>query len=309
MNMIGSDIKMKVLCIGHIAYDITLQMKNFPQENTRNEIINICESGGGSTANSACLLSKWQEEAYICGVVGYDASSEKIKKEFNSFNVKTDFLETDYENQTSLSYIILNPLNASRTIMSRKISLSEIKKNNYTTVAADAILLDGYEYETALKTLKSMPSAISILDAGRVNKQVLDLCSKVNFIICSKEFAEEVTNIKIINGDNKLIAQLYQTLKQKYPKQEIIVTLEDQGALYSYENHIKLLPALKVNVKDTTGAGDIFHGAFAYQYLKTKNIESATKFANIAAGLSTQYIGVKNSYPNLNEVNKYYEQV
>ena len=68
------------------------------------------------------------------------------------------------------------------------------------------------------------------------------------------------------------------------------------------------MPALKVNVKDTTGAGDIFHGAFAYQYMKTKNVEDAVKFANITAGLSTQSVGVKNSYPKLDEVMKYYEQ-
>ena len=159
-----------------------------------------------------------------------------------------------------------------------------------------------------MRTLKYMPNAVSILDAGRVNKNVLDLCTKVNFIICSKEFAEEVSGIKMADNDTSVIANIYQNLKQKFPKQEIVVTLEDKGALYSYENHIKILPALKVNVKDTTGAGDIFHGAFAYQYMKTKNVEDAVKFANITAGLSTQSVGVKNSYPKLDEVMKYYEQ-
>lgn len=300
---------MKALCIGHIAYDITLQMDNFPTENTRNEVKNTVESGGGSTANSACLLGKWKQDAYICGVLGYDAYSEKIKKEFTEFKVNTDFLEIDYEHKTSVSYIMLNPQKSSRTIMSQKIALAPLKRTEYNTIAADVILLDGYEYETALKTIKSVPNAISILDAGRVNKEVLDLCSKVNFVICSKEFAEEVSGIKISDSDTTSVANLYQKLKQKFPKQDIIVTLEDKGALYSYENHIKLLPALKLNASDTTGAGDIFHGAFAYQYINTKNVESAVKFANITAGLSTQYIGVKNSYPELEEVMKYYEQI
>ena len=299
---------MKVLCIGHIAYDVTFEMPSFPQANTRNEITNVYECGGGSTANSACLLGKWGAEAYIGGVIGYDAYGEKIKKEFTSFKVNTDFLEMDYEKGTSTSYIILNAQDGSRTILSKKVDLAPIKKNDYSKIPIDVILLDGYEYATALKTLKTLPSSLSILDAGRVNKEVLDLCSKVNIIICSKEFAEEVSGVKIVPGDTSSIASLYQNLKKKFSSQEIVVTLEDQGALYSIEGHIKLIPALKLEVKDTTGAGDIFHGAFAYQYFQTKNIELAVKFANVTAGLSVRNIGSKNSYPELEEVQKYYEQ-
>ena len=300
---------MKVLCIGHVAFDVTLEMSGYPVENTRNEINNIVENGGGTVANSACLLGKWKAEPYICGVVGYDSNSEKIKKEFNNFKVNMDFLETDYEKKTSVSYIILNPQTKSRTILSKKSDLAPIKKNDYNKIPIDMIMLDGFEYPTAIKTLKSCQTAVSILDAGRVTKEVLDLCSKVNFIICSKEFAEEVSGVKIVSGDTKTIADLYQALKKRFMKQEIIVTLEADGALYSVDGHIKLIPALKIDAKDTTGAGDIFHGAFAYQYLQTRNIEQSVKFANVAAGLSVRNVGSKNSFPELDEVKKYYEQV
>lgn len=300
---------MKVLCIGHITFDVTLEMTKYPEENTRNEIINVVETGGGSSANSACLLGKWGAEPYICGVIGYDANIEKIKKEFTDFKVNTDFLEVDYENKTSTSYIILNPEKKTRTILSKKSELSPIKKNDYNKIPIDMIMLDGYEYQTALKTLKTCPTAISILDAGKVNKEVLDLCSKVNFLICSKEFAEEVSGVKVVAGDTQSIAQLYQNLKKRFINQEIIVTLEENGALYAIDGHIKLIPALKLDAKDTTGAGDIFHGAFAYQYFQTKNIEQAVKFANITAGLSVQNVGSKNSFPELSAVQNYYEQV
>ncbi len=300
---------MKALCIGHIAYDITLEMDSFPQENTRNDVINTYECGGGSTANCACLLAKWQEPSYICGVIGYDSYSEKIKREFTDFKVNLDYLEIDYEHKTSLSYIILNPHNGSRTIMRKKLDLAPVKRTDFTIINADVILLDGYEHQTALKALKSMPTAISILDAGRNSKDVLDLCNKVKIIICSKEFAEQITGIHPDKKDMNKVAAMFLEMKKRYPAQEVVITLEDEGAVYSYENHIKILPALKVVVKDSTGAGDIFHGAFAYQYYKTKDVEKAVKFANVAAGLSAQNIGVKNSFPELEEVNRYYEQL
>lgn len=300
---------MKSLCIGHIAYDITLELNDYPKENTRDEILNVYEAGGGSTANCACLLSKWQEETYICGVVGYDSYGEKIKKEFADFKVNTSYLETDYENKTSLSYIILNSLNASRTIMRKKIELAPLKKSDFGATEFDVILLDGYEYQAAVKSIKSMPNAITILDAGRNTKEVLDLCTKVKFIISSKEFAQNLTGMQVEKGDVNKIASMFLEMKKRYPSSEIIITLEDEGAVYAYENHIKILPALKVSAKDSAGAGDIFHGAFAYQYYKTKDVEKAVKFANVTAGLSVQGVGVKNSFPVLDEVNRYYEQL
>ena len=300
---------MKALCIGKTEFNITLQLDKYPTEGFIQEIRKNIESGGGSVFSAASLLAKWHEDAYLCGVIGYDSYSEQLKKELTSLGVKIDFLETDYENKNSYNYIILNKENNSKTVLKNALDLSPIKKSDYSSITTDLIILDGYEYNTAIKTLKYMPNAISILDANRVNKEVIDLCGKVKFIVCSKEFAEEVSGIKIESDNTKTIVSLYESLKKKFYKQEIIVTLKEQGVLYSNENHIKILPALKVDVEDNTGAGDIFLGAFAYQLIKTNNIENSVKFANIAAGLSVKSLGVNNSYPELEEVNTYYEQI
>ena len=299
---------MKTLCVGHVAYDITLETNGHPEENLRNEIVNTYECGGGSIANSAYLLSLWQEEVYIAGVIGYDSFSNKIKKEFNNVGVKNDFLVTDYDNKTSTSYVLLNNENGNRTILSQKSNLPALKIGDYHNIMFDNILLDGYEYTASIKVLRDFPAAMSILDIGRVNKEALELCTKVNIIICSKEFAEEVSGIKITE-DTKSMLDLYLDLKKRFIKQEIIVTLEEKGVLYSYNNEIKVMPSLKVEVKDPTGAGDIFHGAFSYWYTKTKDIEKSVKFANVTAGLSLQHIGVKNSYPTLEEVQAMYEKL
>ena len=163
---------MKILCIGHIAFDVTLQMASFPVENTRNEIQSIEESGGGMVSNAACLLGKWGAETYICGVMGYDSNSEKIRKEFTNYKVKTDFLEIDYEKASSISYIIIDSAKKMRTIMSRKSELPPIKKDDYGKIPVDVILLDGYEYNTSIKTLKNCPACLSILDARKASKEI-----------------------------------------------------------------------------------------------------------------------------------------
>ena len=69
----------------------------------------------------------------------------------------------------------------------------------------DIILVDGQEYNASDKILKKYPKAISIIDAGRTTEEVIDLAKKVKYLVCSKDFAEKMTNEKNIKGHKKLI--------------------------------------------------------------------------------------------------------
>ena len=101
----------------------------------------------------------------------------------------------------------------------------------------------------------------------------------------------------------------YDELRNKYDHQNIVVTLEEHGTMYMVDNQIKISPALKVDAVDTTGAGDIFHGAFCYGIANGYPLEKAIKYGNIAAGLSCQTIGARLSVPKLDDVVKIYEKI
>lgn len=146
------------------------------------------------------------------------------------------------------------------------------------------------------------PKAISIIDAGRPTEEIIKLSKRVNYLVCSKEFSEKVSNITMDNNDN--IVKLYNFMRKEF-NNEVIVTLEDKGCLYSLNNHIKIMPSLKVKAIDTTGAGDIFHGAFTYGIAKNWSLEMILKVANIAGALSVTKIGSKYSIPNKEEISRY----
>ena len=66
------------------------------------------------------------------------------------------------------------------------------------------------------------------------------------------------------------------------------------------------MPGLKVDAKDTTGCGDIFHGAFVYGLINRFDIEKTIAIANIAAGLSATKISSRASVPSLSETLDYF---
>lgn len=297
---------MKIVCIGHAAYDIVIPMEGYPIENTKNRLDIKIEGGGGPAATAAYLLGKWGCDVSFLGVVGSDQYGNYIKKELEQVNVDTTYLELNEEYKTTCSYIIANKLNGSRTVLTPKENDMKMKKIDLN-FEPDIILMDGQEYDMSVELLNKYPNAISVIDAGRKTEEIIDLCKRVNYVVCSKKFAEEVTNININYEDNNTLKQLFMKMKEIF-KNEIVITLESKGCLYEYDNEIKIMSSINVKAIDSTGAGDIFHGAFVYGLSLNLPYEQILKLANVTAGLSVTCIGSRNSIFDLNEIKEKYEE-
>ena len=174
-------------------------------------------------------------------------------------------------------------------------------------ITPDIILMDGENYNLSIKAIEKFPNSIKVMDAGKVTDKVTKLCSKSDYIICSKEFAELVTKIRIDFEDPNSFKLVLNKLNDMY-KANIIITLENKGCLYKIEDKIKLMSGIKVHAIDTTSAGDIFHGAFIYGLTKNLPLEKCLKIANIAAGLSVKIPGSSNSIPDIMKVHSIYEK-
>ena len=296
---------MKVLCIGHSSWDITVPVDDYPTENVKYRFNEKYAAGGGPAGNAAYLLGKWGVDTVIATSIGSDDYGTKIKKEFQSVNVNTDYVETSYEKDTSFSFILVNKKNGSRTVFNITSEHLPLKKLTYE-FTPDIILTDGHDYATSQNAISKYPHAISVIDAGRPVQEVIELCKYIKYIVCSKEFAETVTGLKMDFNNPQTLVNVYTKLQNKYPNSNIVITLESHGALYQVNNQIKIMPGLKCNVVDTTGAGDTFHGAFVYGLANNFDMEKVITLANIAAGLSVQKMGSRLAIPTLSDVLDYY---
>lgn len=291
---------MKVICIGHAAYDITIPVEKFIIENTKNRLEGILECGGGPANNAAYLLGKWGMDVTFLGIVGNDEYGKYIKEELESVNVDTRYLQFHERYKTTSSFIIANMSSGSRTILtyrSNKLKMQDISID----FKPDIILVDGQEPELSKKIIKENPDAISIIDAGRPTDEIIELCKMVDYVVCSKEFAETIADFKFDDSDDYSYDLICQAMKQEFSG-KIIVTLEDKGCVYEINDHFKKVPGIKMDAIDTTGAGDIFHGAFTYGIAKKMSLEETLKFANIVAGLSVTRLGSKNSMFTIREI-------
>lgn len=297
---------MKIMCIGHAAYDITIPMDAFPLENTKNRVKGRIECGGGPASNAAYLLGKWGMNVMFAGIVGNDEYGKHIKNEFTSVNVNTDYLILSEEHTTTSSFIVANTSTGTRTVLTYRPSEMNMKDININE-KVDIILIDGQEPELSKQVIESNPTAISVIDAGRATKEIIELAKLVDYVVCSKEFAETVTNIKIDYNDKNTITNLYNQMKMIF-KNNIVVTLESKGCLYEYDGVINIMPSIKVKAIDSTGAGDLFHGAFVYGLAKKMPFEKILKLANVTGALSVTKIGGRNSVFTKEEMKQMYNE-
>ena len=297
---------MKVLCIGHTAYDITVLTDGYPKENVKYRVEKRIECGGGPASNAAYLLGKWGIKTYIASVVGNDIYGKRIKKEFTDVGVDTTYLELSNKYKTTSSFIIVNKKNASRTVFTYRNPQMRINDMDIN-INPDYILVDAQELELSLKMIKKYPKAITILDAGRAKYANIKLGKIVDYLVTSRNFAEDFTGMKIDINDNNSLNNVYNSLEKDF-KGHIVITLEEHGCLYKDDGIVKLMPGYKVIAKDTTGAGDIFHGAFVYALINKYNYADVMRISNIAGALSVREIGGRYSVPDLKEVLRIYEK-
>ena len=289
---------MKTLCIGNVTYDITIPFEGYPVENNKYRVNTRIECGGGPASNAAYLLGKWGINPYFAGIIGNDEYGKEILKEFESVKVDTTYLKVSDNYKTTSSFIINNKLNGSRTTFAYKpndYKLDEINEK------FDVILLDGQEYEVTKKLLENNKNSITIIDAGRPVETVIELAKMCKYVVCSKTFAEGVTNIKDdYVGMYKKLEELFTGI--------IVVTLEDKGSLVKIDGNIMVIPSINVIALDSTGAGDLYHGAFTYGIIQGWDLLKTVKFSNITGALSVTKVGSRNSVFTLDEVLKVYNE-
>ena len=148
------------------------------------------------------------------------------------------------------------------------------------------------------------PNAISVLDAGRLNDDTKFLGKLVTYLVCSKDFAQDFTNKTIDINNKDLLIEIFEEIRD-YFDTNVIITLEAAGSFTIIDGEYQIVPSIKVKAVDSTGAGDIFHGAFTYFIANKYPLKQAIHYASITGALSVTRVGSRYSIPMLSEVLDY----
>jgi len=306
-----SAYNLDVLAIGTAAYDFSLFVDAFPRENSKAEVYDMVEAGGGPAANAAYLGSLWGARCGFAGLLGDDYYGSRIRGEFQSVGTDLSLTETRPGHATPVSFIVVNTRTGSRTIVNRKAphGCLELPPERLTAFSPRVLLLDGHEPPASSTMLAAFPQATSMLDAGSLRPGTQQMAGSVDYLVASERFALQITGLKDLAGPDQRQQCLSGLRTVAKPGAVIVVTMGERGLIYDDLGVCRHLPAYAVRAVDTTGAGDVFHGAFAYALVRGCPLADTLKLASLAAALSVRERGGRRSIPSLEAVRKEFQHV
>ncbi|MBN1407004.1 MAG: hypothetical protein JW956_04410 [Calditrichaceae bacterium] len=287
--------KIDVLCVGVTSYDFYFMVDHHPEPDEKTIADSFLSCGGGPAANAAVTIAKMGLSVAFAGDLGNDAWGNLHVQELKQSGVLTDWIFRG-DNPTPISAVFVKP-DGKRSLVNYRKNNAALKTDSIdlSNIKPKVILFDGHEPAISMDLLKRANSEniITVLDAGSVNQGTSNLYDKVDYLVCSEKFAEEITGLNEIDNALEKLSKL---------NQNVVITLGEMGLIWKTKKSKGRLPSCQVNAIDTTGAGDVFHGAFAGCLAMRYGWKDVLEYSNAAAALSCTKSGGRTSIPDKDEI-------
>ena len=286
---------MEALFVGHTYIDVTFLTDHIPVDDEKNVAEEYAVSFGGNAVTAAFCCAKLGIRPDLIA----SGANDWLGRMFQDMAAKYDIdLHIRKVARSSLSFV--RPYGGKRAIMRGRDDRYLHPFPPLDLAGCRALHLDGHMGDAALHYARHCREAgiLTSLDGGAVRADVHELLASIDVAIVAERFCEQM---------HMTPAATLDYLKARGCRIGG-VTLGERGLLwYDEDGKFATLPALQVpahRVIDTSGAGDVFHGAYVYSFLAEPGLRWAQhfEFARAAAAFKVQYLGNEAGLPTLADV-------
>ena len=296
----GSSPAFDVVGIGLNATDTLILVQEFPPYAGKVPFERELLSPGGQVATAIVACARLGLRTKYIGTIGDDQRGEIQRQSLEGTGVDTSSLIVRENCPNQTAYIVIDEQTGERTILWQRapclrLSASEIHKEDI--ISARMLHVDGYDIDAAsyaVRTAREHGVAVS-LDVDSMYPGFESVLPNIDYLVAGSGWPAKWTN-----EADPFVA--LSKLQREYGMRVAAMTLGDRGALALYQGHWYYSSAFEVACSDTTGAGDVFHGAFCYAILEGMPMQSALEFSNAAAAINCTAIGARGHVPLRSEV-------
>jgi sulfofructose kinase len=299
MNQSNSLPVTDIVGVGINATDTIIRLPYFPALDSKVELISADLKPGGQVASAIVACRRWGLSARYVGKIGDDSAGELQIEEMKRERVDAHWIVVPGSMSQS-SYILVDDPSGERTVLWKrdpKIALQPEDLKREWISGSRALIVDGHDTEAAAQAARwAREENIPVVgDFDNRYPGVEALLEYVDFVITSKDFPERLT------GETNLLKAL-PCIFRNFKCRLIAATLGRLGVLAWDGRRLLLCAGFGVRAVDTTGAGDIFHGAFLYGLLSDWRLEETLEFSCAAAALNCTAPGARGRIASLDEI-------
>ncbi len=300
----------RVVVVGSSNMDLSIHGQKIPRPGETVIGGRFVMSGGGKGANQAIAAARQGAEVVFVSRLGNDVFGKQIMNNFREEGIHADHIIFSDDAATGVALILVDPQgeNIISVASGANDCLSpEDVRAAFQKIGDFQVLL--LQLETPLKTVEAAADAakrhgaIVILDPAPAALLSEALLRNIDVITPNEGEASLLTGVDA--GDPDFRKSAADRLRAKGVANAVI-KLGSQGCLLATEEEHRFIPAYKVQVKDTTAAGDAFNGALAYALAAGYSLPDAVEgIASVAAALTVTKAGAQTSLPTASEVRRF----
>ncbi len=292
-----------VLGIGSNSVDSVYRLPAYPESDGPNAKMRISShslSCGGQVATALCTCVALGLRAKYIGVTGTDDNGRRIREELNRRGIDmTDAVIREGTNQFAV--IMIDDRAGERIVLwdrHEALTLRERELPSDLMATARIVHVDDVDQAAAIRAARLARAAgLAVTsDIDRMTERTEELVASVTIPMFAEHVPPALTGETDVERSLRKLRRGHDGL--------LCVTLGPRGAALLDGDRFHHAPAFQVTAVDTTGAGDVFRGAFIVGLLRGDTTDEILRFANAAAAVSCTKLGAINGVPAIDEVRR-----
>ena len=304
--------KYDIIGIGNPGQDMVVELEKIPYEEVSSRMYDCSFQGGGWVATALCAAGNLGAKVSMLGVIGDDTFGKMIVDDFKYNNVDTEHLVVAKGKRSNFCICITERSTKSKHLISRGGELREVELDDIDEdfIKSARMIHVGFVNEAVRKAadiIHEDGGKVSV-DAAYYKPYVYENYDIFDIFIGSEYYFDGVCEelgmkaAKDLTDDEKYKVMEY--VQSKGPD-IVIFTFGEHGSMGIYGDKRFVQPAMNAKIKDTTGAGDVFHGAFDVAYLNGLSVSEAAKFATGVSTIKCTQMGGRAGIPDSKILDKF----
>ena len=298
--------KIDLIGFGDPYLDLVIKLDKLPKTNTSCQINDYGFQGGGNVPTACVAAARLGLKTSLIGCVGDDLFGRVGLADLQYNNVDTSKMSVQKGKKSNFCICVTESEIDGKEFISKPgnfsdITIEELDVDFFKSTKMMHVALITPAVAKACDIVHEAGGKISV-DANYYRPYTYDYYDKIDIFIGSEMYYNSFCEDKKLNPAN--FKENMQKLKNLGPE-IVIFTFGSDGCRGVYEDEYFEIPAIPVEVVDTTGAGDVFHGAFDYFYLQGNNPEECARYSTGVSAIKCTRPGGRSGIPTLNVLERF----
>ena len=288
--------------LGLNSVDLMTVVGEFPTSNSKQRLQRFARMPGGQIATALATAARLGWRTRYVGSFGDDAFGRLSRESLECEGVDITASRTVAGATNQFAVVIVDARTGERTVLWDRHPDLTMRAEDVPSEAVTSgrmLIVDCHETGAATQAAKyaRVASVPTLVDVEKVRPGIGDLLQHIDAIIAAQDFPTALTGY---DEPGRAI----EALGREYGAALVTVTLGEEGSLSWCAGRQIRTPAFKISCVDSTGAGDVFRGAFAAACLRDPDgeLEEALAYANAAAALNCRALGARAGMPQPEEI-------